>query len=78
MKRKVSVVLMVLSLGIMGATATASDIAIAEENGVISEETSRVSDLIEMKYRYHNGHLQCRRWNSTKGYWVDADWIDLT
>ena len=78
MKKKIGIVLLALSLGIMGTTVTASEVAAIGSVSVISEETSRVSDLIETKYRYHNGHVQYRRWNSTKGYWVDPDWINAT
>lgn len=35
------------------------------------------ADVIETKYRVHNGVLQYRRWNKTHGYWVDDAWIDL-
>lgn len=35
------------------------------------------SELIENKFRIHDGKLQYRRWNATYGYWMDPDWIDL-
>lgn len=35
-----------------------------------------VQDVIVTKTRYYNGQLQYRRWNSTKGQWVDPEWID--
>lgn len=34
------------------------------------------SDIIVYKYRINNGILQYRRWNETKGVWVDSKWID--
>lgn len=34
-------------------------------------------DVIVYKYRMWNGKVQYRRWNKTKGYWVDANWIDI-
>ena len=33
------------------------------------------ADVIVTKYRVKNGQVQYRRWNETKGYWVDSDWI---
>lgn len=36
------------------------------------------ADVIVIKYRTNNGVLQYRRWNETRGYWVDPDWIDLS
>ena len=36
------------------------------------------ADEIVTKFRMLNGHLQYRRWNQTRGYWVDKKWIDLT
>ncbi|RKJ78978.1 hypothetical protein D7X33_09075 [Butyricicoccus sp. 1XD8-22] len=35
------------------------------------------ADEIITKFRRYNGVIQYRRWNATKGYWVDPDWIDL-
>lgn len=35
------------------------------------------SDEIVMKFRVHNNKVQYRRWNQTRGYWVDKDWITL-
>lgn len=43
-----------------------------------SNVASPCSDVIETKYRGTPwGGLQCRRWNATRGYWVDPFWIDL-
>lgn len=35
------------------------------------------ADQIGWVYRRHNGWLQRRRWNYTKGYWVDKYWINV-
>ena len=32
-------------------------------------------DVIKYVYRNLDGRLQYRRWNETRGYWVDPDWI---
>lgn len=36
------------------------------------------ADKIVVKYRTVNGVVQYRRWNETKGCWVDPAWINLT
>ena len=35
------------------------------------------ADIIEYKYRILGDKRQYRRWNATRGYWVDPEWIDL-
>ncbi len=40
-------------------------------------EISPYAEQIITKFRRYNGMLQYRRWNATKGYWVDPDWIDV-
>ena len=35
------------------------------------------ADVIVVKVRYYNGQYQYRRWNETRGYWVDPEWIDM-
>lgn len=46
----------------------------AECNNEVSVNTS---DIIEYKYRVNaEGKLQYRRWNATKGYWIDATWLN--
>lgn len=35
------------------------------------------ADVIVYKHRLLNGKPQYRRWNETRGYWVDPYWIDL-
>lgn len=35
------------------------------------------ADEIVTKYRIIYGVLQYRRWNQTRGVWVDDDWINL-
>ena len=33
------------------------------------------ADVIKRVYRIYDDVLQYRRWNETRGYWVDPDWI---
>ncbi len=36
------------------------------------------ADLSETYFRVNaEGQPQYRRWNATRGYWIDPDWIDL-
>lgn len=42
-----------------------------------SLKTEMRLDNIIIKYRIYNGIKQYRRWNATKGIWVDAYWINL-
>ena len=35
------------------------------------------ADVIVYKYRIVNGRKQYRRWNETRGYWVDPYWLDI-
>ena len=35
------------------------------------------ADVIVYKFRLYNGKQQYRRWNETRGYWVDPYWIDM-
>lgn len=80
MRKKMSVLLLAVSLCITGTTVLANDVdtAIVQDTEVTQDVEGRVSDTIEMKLRYYNGHLQCRRWNATKGYWVDPYWRNVT
>lgn len=40
-------------------------------------EITPYADVIVYKYRIYNGVHQYRRWNETRGYWVDPYWINL-
>lgn len=42
----------------------------------IEDNSTYSSDTIEYVYRVYEGKLQYRRWNATKGYWIDATWLD--
>lgn len=58
-------------------TAFAANIPQAPAPQSSKESTiSPYADIIEYKYRIENGKHQYRRWNRTRGYWVDPDWID--
>ena len=48
---------------------------------VEASETAEIepkADVIYWRYRtLSDGTIQKRRWNATRGYWVDPDWIDV-
>lgn len=48
---------------------------------VEASETAEIepkADVIYWRYRtLADGTIQRRRWNATRGYWVDPDWIDV-
>ena len=44
----------------------------------INKSVEPRADEIVRKYRTIYGVLQYRRWNETKGVWVDADWITIS
>lgn len=78
MKKTMCMLVLALSLGGIGVTACANETTMIQETEVTQDVESRISDHIEMKFRYYNGHLQCRRWNATQGYWVDPYWKNVT
>lgn len=49
------------------------------ENVMMSMQGSIIprADVIVTKYRDYHGVLQYRRWNETRGYWVDKEWITM-
>lgn len=54
----------------------------AKESNVVVQDSKGITemqraDVIVKRYRMHNDIVQYRRWNETRGCWVDPDWIDL-
>lgn len=78
MKKKICMLGLLLSLGSIGMTVGANEITAVQNTEVIQDVEGRIADEIIMKFRYYNGHLQCRRWNATQGYWVDPYWKNVT
>lgn len=63
---------------LMGA-AQAADMpaaANAQTAQVNATQITPRADVIVLKTRLYKGKPQYRRWNETRGYWVDPDWID--
>lgn len=80
MKKKiVSIIMLIMICFSFNTAANAQAVEKLDIEGV-AEETLIVSpraDVIEKKYRIHNGVSQYRRWNRTHGYWVDPFWINM-
>lgn len=64
--------------------APAVSVSAAEFEGDVQEQSVQndigvapYADEIVTKFRAYNGKIQYRRWNQTRGYWVDKDWITL-
>lgn len=65
-------------IGIKGSQKVeAAEAQRSHENFALDERITPYADVIETKFRVINGVTQYRRWNKTKGYWVDSDWITL-
>ena len=76
----------VLSLAILSSVSLLS---VAAEEPMVSSSVQTVTvqdngesisprgDLIEIRYRVHNGKIQYRHWNLTQNCWVEDDWIDM-
>lgn len=67
--------LMMFSVAGMGAYAQAPA---GLEPNASQAKIVPFADRIEVYYREYNGKLQMRRWNVTRGYWVDANWITIS
>ncbi len=46
-------------------------------NDFVQSISLQRANVIVKKYRVFNGVLQYRRWNETRGYWVDKKWITM-
>lgn len=72
-----------LCAALFAATMIPSSYAVDQSTLPIAVESNSESDIIPhadvivYKYRIHNGVHQYRRWNETRGYWVDPYWINL-
>lgn len=78
MKRKIAILILTMSVVNIGMTVGANEVTVIQDMEATQDVEERISDHIEMKYRYHDGHLQYRRWNATQGYWVDPYWRNMT
>ncbi len=75
-------VLLMMALVLTGGLTTPAKAHVSVEQPTIAVSTgiSEIvphADQIVIYTRTHNGKRQYRRWNETRGYWVDPDWIDM-
>ena len=83
MKKKLLIVATVCASLFVVAPAVSVSAAEVEpevqtQNGQSNIGVAPCADEIVTKFRlYKKTKLQYRRWNQTRGYWVDKDWIDL-
>lgn len=73
-----------LTIGVMAATMAFSAMPAAipamiqMPAAVEAAEIEPRADVIYWRFRtLDDGTVQKRRWNATRGYWVDPDWIDI-
>ncbi|CVI72883.1 MAG TPA: hypothetical protein H9968_02010 [Candidatus Anaerobutyricum stercoris] len=73
-----------LAIGVMAATMAFSAMPAAipamiqMPAAVEAAEIEPRADVVYWIYRtLDDGTIQKRRWNETRGYWVDPDWIDV-
>ena len=62
----------------MGAHATEAE-TLGGPSVVTQSEIQARADVYTTCYRYHpdNGRMQYRTWNTTRGCWVESNWIYL-
>lgn len=74
--RKIKKILVTIAAGVVilntfnAASASASAAVYNTDDGIMP-----YADEIETKWRVNGNLLQYRRWNATRGYWVDPHWI---
>lgn len=73
-----------LVIGVMAATMAFSAMPAAipamlqMPAAVEAAEIEPRADVVYWRYRVlSDGTIQKRRWNETRGYWVDPHWIDV-
>lgn len=76
MRKLIITLLIVLTLFSICLPVYAAEAEVAETSDSESVIEPR-ADVIVVKYRTYNGVYQFRRWNETRGYWVDPYWMDL-
>ncbi len=78
MKKKIALLVMIIAgLQFMPIHGYAAEQSISAEAAVSSGIEVLSQDIIVRKYRIYNGTRQYRRWNVTKGCWVDPAWITM-
>ena len=69
------------SLFVVAPSVSVSAAEVEPEVQVQSEKSNigvaPCADEIVTKFRINKDKVQYRRWNQTRGYWVDKHWIDM-
>lgn len=76
--RKIKKLLVTIAAGvvILNTFNVASVVASAAVYNTDNDVCVPYADEIDTIWRVSQGKLQYRRWNITRGYWVDPHWID--
>ena len=74
MKFKKILILMLVSLALAPAPLVYAESKPNDEP--ITPQISLFADKIEIGYQYIQGRRFYRRWNATRGYWIDPYWIE--
>ena len=83
MKKKLLIVATVCaSLFVVAPAVSVSAAEVESESQVQTIQNDDIgiapcADEIVTKFRINKDKLQYRRWNQTRGYWVDKHWINL-
>mgnify|MGYP000313447463 CR=1 FL=1 len=78
MKRFLSLLMcFAVSFSLASTTVSASESASSFQKSSSSQVITPYADVIVKIYRRYDNKLQYRRWNETRGYWVDSDWTDV-
>lgn len=72
-----AVMMITSAVFVSAAEVESAEIEETTINAAITPPDAEIqADEIVWKTRIYNGQLQKRRWNKSKGIWVDPDWID--
>lgn len=66
-----------VTFSLVATSVSASESIVSVQKSSSSQIITPYADVIVKIYRRHDDKLQYRRWNETRGYWVDSDWIDV-
>lgn len=75
-KRKILTIVLVAILTLSSNSVLAKAMYVSSAIAANSSVSSTRADVIVYKWREYYGKIQYRRWNETRGYWVDPYWID--
>lgn len=76
MRKKILALLLCSLVFSCGITVNAQEVN-GDLQRTVQTEIQPRADVIVTKYRVYNHKLQKRRWNETRGYWVDPYWITI-